>query len=532
MKKLTALLLVFVFIFALVSCNTSQDPHPLPSETLYTATPEETQGDNNADPTGTVTPDEEEPGDTSTPEPSQIPLETPLPTEATTVTPKETSAPTDTPSPAPTPTPIPTVAPTMTPTHKPTPAPTHEATSTPAPTEVPGETASVTYLTSGTFNPERKVNAVNDEFAAKYTDFAIRLTAACESGDGSLVSPLSVLTALLMTANGAKGQTLDEMMDVLLGGMTLEEANAQLFNFYESLVNSEDASLEDANAIFFSDREDFTIDPDFVELVENTFDAQLARASFPDPETVELINQWCDEHTAGMIKRVLELKDVSRDTIMVLLNALCFQALWEEQFQDYQVRDGVFHGAKRDTDVKLMYGEGFSYIKGGSETGFLDYYKGGRYAFAALLPEKGVEIHDYIETLANGRFKALMDSRKGYCRGAIPEFSFDMSLELGDILQNMGIVTAFSDDSDLSGLGVMSGGENLKISKVIHKTHIEVDPSGTKAAAVTAVVIDRVTSIDPEEPPKVILDRPFVYAIVDTATMMPVFIGAMTDVGE
>ncbi|MCR5694321.1 MAG: serpin family protein [Clostridia bacterium] len=346
--------------------------------------------------------------------------------------------------------------------------------------------------------------------------------------DGSaLVSPLSVMTAMLMTANGAKGQTLREMTDTLFDGMTLEEANAQLYNCYAALSNTENASLEDANAVFFSDRDDFTVSPEFIELVRDTFDAAVAEADFTDPGTVDVINEWCRDHTADMIKKVLEYEDVSTDTIMVLLNALCFNALWETQYEDCQVRDQVFRGTAGDQNVKMMYGEDGGYIKGGLEEGFVKYYKGGKYAFAALLPEKGMDITDYLETLGNGRLKALLESRKGRVKTGIPQFKYDMALDLAEQLQDMGIVTAFSNNSDLSGLGRMDDDSNLKISKVIHKTHIEVDPSGTKAAAVTAVVVEKVTSIGPDDLPEVILDRPFVYMIIDTTSMLPVFMGTL-----
>lgn len=409
------------------------------------------------------------------------------------------------------------------------------ATDVPGPTETPpAETPAgelVTFLTLGSSKQGTPVSSVSEEFKNHYNDFALKLMDLCSGEGGSLVSPLSVMTALLMTANGAKGETLEEMLNVLFGSMSLEEANTEILSYYSGLVNSEDASLEDANAVFFTDREDFSVSNDFLEAVESLFKAAVAKASFTDPETVDIINNWCDENTDGMIKKVLNYDDVGVDTIMVLLNALCFNAIWQEQYQDHQVRKGVFHGENGDSDVELMYSTESGYIKGEREEGFVKYYKGGKYAFVALLPEKGMDMSDYIKSLENGRLNSLIASGKGNCSAAIPEFKFDLSKELSDVLQVMGIVSAFSDFADLSGLGTLDSGDNLAVSKVIHKTHIEVDPSGTRAAAVTAVIVDRVTSIEPDEKPEVILDRPFLYAIVDTTSMLPVFIGTLTDIG-
>ena len=517
MKRFICILMCFVLLSAFTACTYKNN--------VNVEAPAGTDAQNATDvPEETCTPYNGETETVSTPEPAV--------TDTPDITPENTA--TQGPVASGTPEATPAEKPTDEPSAEPTAAPTASATEihTGAPTEVPTGTPEgnelVTYFTSGTFSPDREPSKVSDEFKTVYADIALRLLELCDDVNGAFVSPLSIITAILMTANGAKGDTLNEMMDALFGGMTVEEANAQLFNYYRSLVNSENASLEDANAIFFSDSEGFSVNPDFVKLVQNTFDAEIAKASFPDKETVDLINDWCDEHTAGMIKKVLEYEDVSEDTVMVLLNALCFRALWADQYADQAVRDGTFRGADGETDVKMLCGENH-YIKGEHEEGFIQYYEGYKYAFVALLPEKGIAVSDYIKTLKNGRFKALIDQRKGLCDSEFPVFSFDMAILLNDALQELGIHTAFSDYSDLSGLGTLESGDNIKISKVIHKTHIEVDQSGTKAAAVTAI-INRATAIGPEPNPKVVFDRPFVYAIVDTESMLPIFIGSLSNI--
>ena len=390
----------------------------------------------------------------------------------------------------------------------------------------------VKFLTSLSFDSDRKVDTVSEEFKKSYAAFATALLEKASGGESAFVSPLSVLTAMQMTANGAKGQTAEEMRRVLGGTLSTEELNQQLFNFYENLSSTEDARFDSANAIWFTDRADFTVNEDFIELVDNTFRAQIARAPFPDPSTVDAINAWCAENTDDMIDKILEYDDVSWDTIMVLLNALCFDALWDEQYDEYQCRGAWFHGKEANTAVNMMYSDEGTYIIGEHETGFVKYYRGGNYAFVALLPEERMSMEDYLATLGDGRFASLMETRKRTAvHAGLPQFEFDWSDSLVETLVDMGIVTAFTANSDLSGLGTLDDGAPLAISDVIHKTHIEVDPSGTRAAAVTAVIVEKATSIGPQDVPSVILDRPFVYAIVDTATMLPVFIGCINDIG-
>jgi serpin B len=122
----------------------------------------------------------------------------------------------------------------------------------------------------------------------------------------------------------------------------------------------------------------------------------------------------------------------------------------------------------------------------------------------------------------------LNDARGTTVTAALPKFTYEFDIEMNKFLSAMGMPSAFdSAHADFSNLGVSPGG-NIYINRVLHKTFIEVDERGTKAAAVTKVEID--TTSAPPPPPEVILDRPFVYAIIDNATNLPVFIGALLEI--
>ena len=400
--------------------------------------------------------------------------------------------------------------------------------------EVKTQDGNVKYLTSDAFSSTRAKGEVSAEFKAQYSEFALRLLEECFEGSGTLVSPLSVLTALQMTANGAQGQTLDEMMRVLGGNIDRDTMNQQLFNYYESLRNEEKAKFHVANAVWMTDSPAFTVNKGFVNTIDNTFRAQLAKVPFGDPATVDAINRWCSDNTDEMIPKLLEYGDVDSNTVMVLANALCFDAQWNWPYFDTQVKDQTFHGTRGNTTVQMMYSYHDNYIEGPKETGFTKSYAGG-YTFVALMPNKGISLDDYLKSLSGEEFLKLLDTVDYDCDldAGLPKFSLDWDARLPDVLRRMGINAAFDPNAaDFSALGTLPDG-NIYIGDVIHKTHIEVNEKGTKAAAATAV--DLPAGSAPFQAPrkhvKVILDRPFVYAIIDMANGLPIFIGLVTDIG-
>jgi len=392
----------------------------------------------------------------------------------------------------------------------------------------PMQGAAVEYLTAREFSSDRVPEKVSEEFRTAAADFALNLLNASLSeyeGDALLVSPLSALIALAMTANGAEGDTLAEMEAVLGGGMSIDELNRQLFNYASSLKSTDDAKFNLANAVWVTSSPSFSINRNFVKTIENTYDADIIAADLPS--SIDAINDWAKEETFGMIPSLLKDGDLTTDTVMVLLNALAFDALWAAPVSESAVFEGAFTGTDDGIQTaKFMYTSCDGYIEGQNAVGIVKNYKGGNYAFVAILPEGNV--YDYAASLDGEDFIELYDNQKKASGGLevdakMPNFSFDCKIEMKDALKSMGIVKAFnSSQADLDGLGQDERGA-LFVSRVIQKTHIDLDHSGTRAAAVTAVMVD--TECAPMEYYNVNLDRPFLYAIVDTQTGLPIFIG-------
>ncbi|HHU77934.1 MAG TPA: serine protease [Clostridiales bacterium] len=364
--------------------------------------------------------------------------------------------------------------------------------------------------------------------AAAVTDFAVRLFQhSAEDGKNTLISPLSVLTALSMTANGAKGNTLAQMEDVF--GIQVAELNPYLHAYFKALPAGEKYKLSPANSIWFRDDERFTVSQDFLQANANWYNAGIYKAPFDDT-TLKDINNWVSENTDGMIKDILD--EIPYDAVMYLINALAFEAEWQKIYNKGRVREGVF--TKEDgtrQNVELMYSEEYEFLKDEKATGFIKYYADRKYAFVALLPDEGVTVSDYVDSLTGERLRELLtDPKPVQVNAAIPKFEIEYSVKMNEILKGMGMVDAFDyEAADLSGIGSSSRG-NLFISRVLHKTFIAVDEKGTKAGAATVVEVQNESA--PSEFEIVYLDRPFVYMLIDCEALLPFFIGTAMDIGK
>jgi serine protease inhibitor len=371
--------------------------------------------------------------------------------------------------------------------------------------------------------------AADEDFIQNSANFAAELfKKSVSNGENSLVSPLSVMLALAMTANGADTQTRVEMETVLGGEIPLEDLNEYLYSYVKKLPSGGKYKLGIANSIWFRDDEDrLTVEKDFLQKNADYYGASAYKAAFDD-KTLADINGWVKDKTDGMIDKILDQIDV--DTEMYLINALVFDAEWDTVYKKNDIYTGSFtsySGAKRD--VPMMSSEETKYVNDGRATGFIKDYKDGKYSFLALLPNEDVPIDGYIESLTGeGLLNAVSSAQNAHVYAELPKFSYDYTVKLNDALRALGMPTAFDGGAaDFSRLGRSAYG-NLYIGEVLHKTFISVDELGTKAGAVTKVEIKAESAIQGYY---VKLNRPFVYAIIDNTTNLPLFLGAVMDIG-
>ncbi len=377
-------------------------------------------------------------------------------------------------------------------------------------------------LMTGIKAASRETAKPDDAFKNAYDNFSVELLKKCFDGkSNTLISPLSVSTALTMTANGANGQTKEEMEKVLGNGISLDELNKYLSSFNDSLTSGEDFSLKSANSIWFIKDNNFNVKNEFLQTNADLYHAEIYKRAYNN-EIVNDINNWVNEHTDGMIDKLLDSNDKLSN--IALINAVAFDAVWETYYFDNFVEDGTFTDANgNEKSVTMLASEESEYINGDNCTGFIKKYKGGKYGFAAILPDSNVSVDEFVGSLTGEKlFKMLQNTETANVVANIPKFEYEYSADLNEALKTLGMPTAFSDSADFSGIS----SDKLLISDVLHKTKISVTEEGTRAAAATGVVM----SAAPYGDKQVILNRPFMYMIIDTETMLPLFAGVYTGV--
>ncbi|MFI3326307.1 MAG: serpin family protein [Clostridia bacterium] len=371
-------------------------------------------------------------------------------------------------------------------------------------------------------DPEEQESNKTDEIM----DFSFEILEKSFDEENILISPLSIITALAMTANGADGNTISQMENVF--GTDIESLNEFLYSYMSYLPSEEKYTVNTANSIWIKN-DIIDMNTDFLQIGKNYYDASIYEDDF-DNSTLKNINNWVKNETDGQIDKVIE--EISPDTFMYLINAVSFDAEWDNIYDKSDIKDGEFTTENGDVQkVEFMYSSEYNYIELGNATGFSKDYADGKYSFVALLPDEDLSMAEFTESLtAQDVLYALENSSNEKVLTSIPKFEFDYSTELKDVLSDMGMSDAFIDiKADFSQMGETEF-DNIYIEEVIHKTTITVDEKGTKAGAVTVISMGATSADASSEPKKVYLDRPFYFMIIDNEFNLPIFMGTLMEV--
>ena len=351
--------------------------------------------------------------------------------------------------------------------------------------------------------------------------------AGMSQGKNGMISPVSILMAMAMVENGAEGNSLAQMEEAF--GCDAESLSSWLRAWSGSLRTSDDTRVNIANSFWFRDSEALSVKEEYLKKIAGNFNAQAYKAPF-NQTTVDDMNAWVNENTYGMIKKLTDRIDPQNMT--VILNATAFESAWEKTYETYQIREGeVFYceDGTEETSAMMYSGERI-FLENELMTGFKKPYKDG-YSFVALLPREGRTVAECVASLDGETFRSLMaGARSEKVNAVIPEFTSGYTMDnLVETFADMGMTDIFSPaKADLSGMAQVSG-ENLYVTGILHKTFIEVNRTGTRAAAVTEIKVGATADM-PVKIYDVRLDRPFIYAIVDDYTNTPMFMGTTMSV--
>ncbi len=390
-------------------------------------------------------------------------------------------------------------------------------------------TSKAVNLSEAVKSQEVSGKTLDEPFVKAQTEFYLNLFKKAEQEtpeENIFISPYSAMQALAMTANGANGSTKTGMENAL-GGLPLDELNQYLYTQRTTTPNDEKCKLNTVNSIWYRNNfPEFDVKPEFLQKNADYYGADAFSAPFDD-STVSDINNWCKTKTEGMIPQLLE--EIPEDAMMYLINAVTFDGKWEIPYDsNFDVLDGRTFTAADGTEqtAEMLYSENeYEYLSDEHAEGFYKPYSGGKYAFAAILPEEGMTAEEYLSGLtAESLQNMLANPESKSLLTMMPKFSYDYEIKLNSALAEMGMEEAFTFDADFTNMSENLG-DKLYISEVLHKTHIDVTPEGTSAAAVTSVQIT-IESVRIFEK-NIILDRPFIYMIVDRETCLPVFMGIL-----
>ncbi|RFZ83388.1 serpin family protein [Mucilaginibacter terrenus] len=341
------------------------------------------------------------------------------------------------------------------------------------------------------------------------------------------MSPLSVSFAMAMTANGAKGATLDSINKVMeFTGFTRDDVN----NYYNKLVTDlpqldPNTKLNIANSIWY--RQGFNVLPDFISVNTTKYQAQVQALDFGSASAKNTINDWVSGKTNGKIPTIINA--IPTEVQMYLINAIYFKSTWKAKFDAANTAKKPFYLQGGGTvQADLMSKEGLEY-----KTNFIPAdstriaeipYVHDKYSMVIVLPGANKTVKQVLSGLTADKWQSWMSGLyqlKG--RVIMPKFKFSYGKTLNQPLSSLGMSLPFSNSADLSGI---NGNGGLKITEVMHKAFVEVNEEGTEAAAATSVSVG-VTA--PAPSPDLVLDRPFMFAIREMKTGLIIFAGIINN---
>jgi serpin B len=337
--------------------------------------------------------------------------------------------------------------------------------------------------------------------------------------------------ALAMAYSGAAGDTKEAMAKTLkVQGLELERLNQNnLALGYLLTAADPKITLDIANSIWV--RENFAFNRDFLETIKNDYQARAEALDFGDPKSADVINKWVSDQTKGQIDGIVT-PPIDPNGIMFLINAVYFKGDWSSPFNRDQTTDQHFQtGDGQTVTVPMMHQSGtFDYMKtDGFEAVRLPYGEKEQVAMYLFLPQGDSGLEALTQQLNQDNWKAwqsLFEKKSGSVM--LPRFTMKDERSLNKVLTDLGMGVAFDPGkADFSGMATADLDQKMFISEVKHKTFLQVDETGTEAAAATSVGIS-LTSM-PVDDFELKFDRPFFYLIADRQTGAILFMGSVMD---
>lgn len=342
--------------------------------------------------------------------------------------------------------------------------------------------------------PDTLASAMSAELTAALSAFTVDLYKQVLAKSGRtkniVVSPFSIAATLSMTLAGARERTADELANVLHVKDNL--IHSQFSEFFARVsAYSPDVVLQVANRMYAE--ETYNILEEYLATLKKFYNSTVVPVDFKnEAEAVRLtINAWVEEVTKSKIIDLLPSGELDSDCVLVLVNAIYFKGLWDKQFNAEATALKKFHALKEAAkEVHMMYKQ--SELKINVECGDLNAaaveipYKGGKTSMVILLPHEVDGLPQLEAALTPSKLLDIVGGLEtNVVELSLPRFKIELSVDIKNVLQSMGVQDLFSHKADLSGIG---GKKDLVVSAALHKAFVEVNEEGTEAAAATGIV--------------------------------------------
>lgn len=350
------------------------------------------------------------------------------------------------------------------------------------------------------------------------------MIAEANAGSNIMYSPTSLNMALGLAGEGASG-TAAELLESFFGTATYGDRAAELLEGFEGYNtgksrNGYTSKLEVANALWVDKR--ITLNKEFEKLANDVYRANAAEVDFTNAEKAcKTINKWAKDNTNGLIPQIISEELITPDTRLCITNSIYFESAWSEEWNLHDFEEDFTLSNGETQSINYMYNEGGAYFENEYATAFSCSYENGL-KFIGILPKDEGEFT--IEGLDIEGLLATQNYNHDELYYKMPTLNFETSNELSNIFKAMGMGALFEEGAGFDKIA----DEKLYISSIIQKTKLELDQYGTKAAAVTAIMMDSEGCAMPDEEPViryVYLDRPFAFLIYDQDNNEILFMG-------
>ena len=379
------------------------------------------------------------------------------------------------------------------------------------------------YFTASDFDAPKEIELADGErkLIESNNDFAFNLFRKARGDKSKIISPLSITFALGMLNNAADGQTLKEINETLGFG----EAGADGINAFcqKMLRESNDLDAKTkaliANTIFVNEGMGYRLQQGFVDKANTYYNAEPQSRDFADGETMDVINQWANDHTMGMIPKVLDEDSFDPNVVSYLLNALYFKGMWSDPFDKDLTQNESFGGGE---EVPMMHkmGTDFQYTENDLYQAIRLPYGNGAYRMDIFLPREDKTVGEVLETLSGSNWQQKYQYT--FLDLKLPRFETSTNQPLVQVIAELGMPTAFTEEAEFPYFC----NTPCFISDMFQVAKIKLDEEGTEAAAVT--VIGVVPTSVPPQPVPFYANRPFLYVISEQSTGTIFFIGQYT----